>query len=328
MERILCKSRAKKQLMVKDEALDYEIFQFTVDKALKNIKKDYGLFFTPQWIVDFMVKLVNFNELVNKKDLAILEPACGLAQFLMGIKKNYPFIFKKAKLIGVEINQEVINYLKTLNIDGFKLIEGDYLLWESKDYFDLIIGNPPYGIPSLSEHYTIKVPPLVKEKYKNLYETWYGKYNVYGAFIEKSIKLLKPEGQLIFIVPATFMILDEFKKLRAFLSQNGKAEIIYLGSEVFQPEADVSVLVLNFIKSSILANMVELSEYKGGKIKTIKVGSNWKGEIVTFETNFSKALESNSSYKLGDIYDIRISPRTPEIKNNPYIVKDEVPNSD
>lgn len=97
MERILCKSRAKKQLMVKDEALDYEIFQFTVDKALKNIKKDYGLFFTPQWIVDFMVKLVNFNELVNKKDLAMLVPACGLAQFLMGIKKNYPFIFKKSK---------------------------------------------------------------------------------------------------------------------------------------------------------------------------------------------------------------------------------------
>jgi len=299
-----------------------------VNNILKSVRKDYGLFFTPEWVVDFMVKLINVDELINKNDIAILEPACGLAQFLIGIKKNYPFIFKKAKLIGVEINQEVINYLKTLNIDGFELIEGDYLLWESKDYFDLIIGNPPYGIPSLSEHYTIKVPPLVKEKYKKMYETWYGKYNVYGAFIEKSIKLLKPEGQLIFIVPATFMILDEFKKLRSFLSQNGKTKIIYLGSEVFKPEADVSVVVLNFIKSSSLINMMELSEYKGDKIKTIKVRSNWKGEIVTFETNFSKALESNSSYKLGDIYDIRISPRTSEIKNNPYIVKDKVPNSD
>lgn len=138
------------------------------------------------------------------------------------------------------------------------------MLWQSNILFDLIIGNPPYGIPSLSEHYPIKIDPTTKNKYKNQFETWYGKYNVYGAFIEKSIKLLKPKGQLIFIVPATFMILDEFKKLRAFLSQNGKTVIIYLGQEVFKPEASVSVVVLNFLKS-LAVNRLELLEYMAGR---------------------------------------------------------------
>jgi adenine-specific DNA-methyltransferase len=136
---------------------------------------------------------------------------------------------------------------------------------------------------------------------------------------------LKPEGKLIFVVPATFMILDEFKKLRAFLSQNGGTAIIYLGSDVFKPEADVSSVVLNFFKSDEFASRLELLEYRNNKINTIKLNSQWQGEVITFETNYTRQIESNCSYKLCDIYEIRISPRTPEIKNNPDIIRNRVP---
>ncbi|MEM5803112.1 MAG: N-6 DNA methylase, partial [Candidatus Aenigmatarchaeota archaeon] len=188
--------KREKPLLIREEVLDYKDHQLIVNNSIKNIKKDYGIFFTPEWVVDFMVNLIDFSKHTDKKNIAVLEPACGLAQFLIGIKRNHPSIFKQAKLIGVEINQEVINYLKTLNIDNnIELIKDDYLLWRSEKSFDLVIGNPPYGIPSLSEHYTIKIDPSTKGKYKSLYKTWYGKYNIYGAFIEKSISLLKPEGQ-------------------------------------------------------------------------------------------------------------------------------------
>jgi adenine-specific DNA-methyltransferase len=311
-----------KPLLVREQALvDYKVHQCIVNNNLKGVKKDYGMFFTPERIVDFMVNLIDVKY-TAKKDIAILEPACGLAQFLMGIKRNRPALFKQAKLFGVEINRDVINYLTTLNTDNnIKIIKDDYLLWQPELSFDLVIGNPPYGIPSLSKHYTIKVDPATKERYKSLYETWYGKYNVYGAFIEKSIKLLKPEGQLIFIVPPTFMILDEFKKLRTFLPQNGGTAIIYLGPDVFKPEADVSSVVLDFRKSDKFTSRLELLEYRDNKIHTIKVNSRWQGEIVKFETDYTRTLESICSYCLGDIYEIRISPRTPEIKHNPYITR-------
>lgn len=301
--------------------MNYKIYQNIVNANLKDVKKDYGIFFTPEHIVDFMVDLIEISK--HKKNAYILEPACGLAQFLIGIKKRYPALFKKAKLFGVEINQDIINYLKGLNItNNIQIIKHDYLLWEPNVLFDLIIGNPPYGIPSLSEHYPIKIDSSTKKKYKSLYETWYGKYNVYGAFIEKSIKLLKPGGQLIFIVPATFMILDEFKKLRSFLSRNGKTVIIYLGQKVFKPEANVSVVILNFLKS-VSVGRLELLEYTENKINVIKINNKWQGEIITFETNYTRTLESLCSFKLGDIYDIKISPRTPEIKNNSGILKFE-----
>lgn len=323
MKRIKYQQKRRKPLLIRENALvDYKIHQNIVNNNLKGIKKDYGMFFTPERIVDFMVNLIDVTKYTDNKDIAILEPACGLAQFLIGIKRNQPALFKRARLFGVEINQDVINYLTTLNIDNnIKLVRADYLLWQSRASFDLVIGNPPYGIPSLSKHYTIKIDPATKEKYKSLYETWYGKYNVYGAFIEKSIKLLQSEGQLIFIVPPTFMILDEFKKLRVFLSKNGGTAIIYLGPDVFKPEADVSSVVLNFLKSDKFASRLELLEYRDNEIYTIKVNSHWQGEVAKFETDYTHTLESICSYRLGDIYEIKISPRTPEIRHNPYITR-------
>ncbi len=313
-----------KPLLIKEEVLiDYKIHQNIVNNNLKGVKKNYGIFFTPERIVDFMVNLINLPEYPDRKT-NILEPACGLTQFLIGIKRNKPALFKQARLLGVEINQDVINYLTTLNVDNnIQIINDDYLQWNTRSSFDLIIGNPPYGIPSPSEHYTIKIDLPTKNKYKSLYETWYGKYNVYGAFIEKSIKLLKDKGQLIFIVPATFMILDEFKKLRGFLSQNGGSAIIYLGPDVFKPEADVSSVILNFVKSKEFISRLELLEYRNNAFETITTNSNWQGETVKFETKYTRMLEQCCSYSLGDIYEIRISPRTPEIKNNPRIIKEE-----
>jgi adenine-specific DNA-methyltransferase len=295
-------------------------YQTTINNNLKDTKRDYGIVFTPERIVDLMVNLIDPLLYANQKHINILEPACGLAQFLIGIKRNLPDLFRQTIPWGVEINDEVIKYLKTLDIGNkIKLIETDYLAWHPGITFDLIIGNPPYGIPSLSEHYTIKVDPATKEQYKNTFETWYGKYNVYGAFIEKSIKLLNPNGQLIFIVPPTFMILDDFKKLRAFLSRHGRTKIIYLGPDIFKPEAYVTSVILEFHKSTTHTEDLKLLEYKTDKTVPIKVTKNWQGEVVKFETEYTKQLESVCSYLLSDIYEMSVSPRTPEIKYNPYI---------
>ncbi|NPA39204.1 MAG: N-6 DNA methylase [Thermodesulfobacteria bacterium] len=302
--------------------IDIELHSTFANNQVKHIKKDWGIFFTPQWVVDFMVNLIDENSL-DKKDLNILEPACGICQFLYGIKKIKRNIFKKAVVkIGVEINKEVIEYIYTHNLaKEINIIHSDYLLWDPKERFDVIIGNPPYGIPSLSEHYTIRVDNKTKKKYKKIFETWYGKYNVYGAFIEKSIKLLKNNGQLIFIVPATFMILDEFKKLRNFLAFHGKTEIIYMGSNVFKPEADVTTVILKFVKSKSERHKLALFDYVNNNCELIAKYTNWTGEIILFSTEFSRKVEEICSFRLEDIYEIKISPRTPEIKYNKNVIK-------
>ncbi len=309
--------------------VDVETHAALIDGKLRGIKKDWGIFFTPQWVVDFMVNMID-EDMVNLNELKILEPACGICQFLHGIKNKKNEFFKKATVRkGVEINKEIIDYAKEKKLnDDIKIVYHDYLLWETEERFNIIIGNPPYGIPSMSEHYTIRIDNNTKNKYKRLYETWYGKYNVYGAFIEKSIKLLEEKGQLIFIVPATFMILDEFKKLRKFLSRNGKTEIIYMGPSIFKPEADVTTVVIKFTKSRSENNLLFLYDYYKGNQRLLQKNGNWDGNLIVFSTRFSKKVDEICSFRLGDIYTIRISPRTPEIKHSHDVVRSKTKRED
>jgi len=297
-----------------------EISIDNVTQRVEPVKKDFGIFFTPDWTVDFMVKLIDETKVSNKKSISILEPACGMTQFLTGVKRNNPVLFKRAKKFGVEINKNIYDNLTNKETE---IIYSDYLLWQTEQKFDIIIGNPPYGIPSLSEHYTIKVNDETKNIYKKSFSTWYGKYNVYGAFIEKSIQLLKENGELILITPATFTFLDEFKKLREFLARNGDTEIIYMGEEVFKPDAFVTSVILKFTKGKNIAHNLLLAEYENGQIILHKKISNWKGEIITFKSVFTDNVKKICEYQLSDIYEIRISPRTPEIKKNKFIVRDK-----
>ena len=185
--------------------VDIEVHTKNVDSLIRNVRKDKGIFFTPQWVIDFMVGLIDEEVLEGRDGVKILEPACGICQFLYGIRKNKGVLFDRSSKVGVEIDGDVVDYVyKNGLVQDIDVVCSDYLLWETDESFDIILGNPPYGIPSSSEHYAVKVEDEVKGRYKEIYETWYGKYNIYGAFVEKSVKLLRERGQLIFIVPASF----------------------------------------------------------------------------------------------------------------------------
>jgi len=276
----------------------------------EEFKKRYGAYDTPLWIVKLMIKLSGFHDFKNIK---VLEPACGLAPF--------SYVISRLKgswrgITGVEIDPEICKYVKML-YPGFDVRCGDYLLMNFSERYDLIIGNPPYGIIGEESHYAISSLKHKKSIYKSLYTTWLGKYNIYGLFIEKGVNDLKEKGKLVYIIPATWMILDEFKKLRAFLAKCGKIKVYYLGKGVFK-NVNVTSVILVFEKGE---KGLELYEYKHGEFVLNKVNEHYKGEMVTFTSPLVEAVEKRSKFKIGDLFDVRISPRSPEIKRLPFIHK-------
>lgn len=275
-------------------------------------QKELGAFDTPIHIVRLMINLCGITDWSHVK---VLEPACGYAPF--------SYVISRLKgswenITGVEINPRIVRELKRVYPE-YDVRLSDYLLMDFGDEtFDVIIGNPPYGIIGDKSHYAIHVLRDRKTLYKKLYKTWRGKYNIYGLFIEKSINLLRNGGILCFIVPATWMILTEFSILRKFLAKSGKLRVYYLGKGIFKGLNVVTVILIveKGSKGLELYDAIDLNNITLNHIK-----QEYRGEMITFRTPLTDHIESQAKIKLGDLFDIRISPRSPEIRKCPFLSK-------
>lgn len=271
--------------------------------------KGYGFFETPSQIAKWMVGLADV-----RPGMRILEPGAGTCVFLKTIKAAYPDV--RLDLYGIEINQEIA---RRSDFPSATLEIGDYLLWKPGLEFDLIIGNPPYGTIGHPDRYPIGFLREKKGQYKRVFSTWQGKFNIYGAFIEKSVRLLAPGGSLIFITPASWMVLDEFSLLRELLGISGHLDVYYLGKDVF-PDAEVSVVVFVLNKEG-----KGLRLYRSPKTPTLSIEKeHYSGEIIGLETPFTRKF-SEGKLPLGIAFRVAISPRSPEFKAWDFITREPGP---
>ncbi len=273
-------------------------------------ERSLGRVETPPELVRFMVSLAE-----APRGGRVLEPACASAPFLRAFREAHGSAYR---FVGVEIDPSALDLPPWA--EG---VAGDFLLWGPREAFDLVLGNPPYGIVGEASKYPIHVLKEVKDLYKKAFSTWRGKYNLYGAFIEKSIRLLKPGGILVFVVPATWLVLDDFSLLRAFLAREGKTEVYYMG-EVF-PGRKVSAVVLRFEKGGRGLVLWDTNREEGGFAPELwRRYPDWRGEMIRFETEETQRLEAAGT-PLGELFHIRFAARSPEFKRHPAVRKEPGP---
>jgi hypothetical protein len=157
-------------------------------------------------------------------------------------------------ILGVDIEQQALDiiqrrvhsFCRTLlhdaaarDVEGLavQLICGDGLLHEIEGEFDIVIGNPPYGIV-----YDTKI----KKAYESIYPSFKRNHDLYTAFYERAIRLLKNRGTLNYITPNTFLNGDYFKPLRRFITSSCRVLqlINFKEHQVFaDPTVFVSILL-------------------------------------------------------------------------------------
>lgn len=86
-------------------------------------------------------------------------------------------------------------------------------VFHKKSGFDIVIGNPPYGIVFDDKY---------KHQLQDLFKSFSLNSDIYTAFIERGVKLLHPNGAFAFITPNTYLNGDYFKALRQFLSREAR----------------------------------------------------------------------------------------------------------
>ena len=95
---------------------------------------------------------------------------------------------------------------------------GDFFDYPLDEQFDTIIGNPPY----------VRFQDVAVDTKKRLKSDLFdARSNLFLFFIEKSIRHLKPGGELVFIVPREFIKLTAAKKLNAWLYEQGSITHFY-----------------------------------------------------------------------------------------------------
>lgn len=116
-----------------------------------------------------------------------------------------------------------------------------------KDGFDIVIGNPPYGV-SIKGDYRINVVNSL------------GKvpdYEIYYYFIEVSKKLLKSKATLCYIIPNTWLFNTFAKQYRLNVLQYWNIEEILDCSKFEIFEATVRNTIIHFKKSLTTYNLVK-----------------------------------------------------------------------
>lgn len=218
-------------------------------------RKFNGAFFTPDYIIDFIV-----NEIKPKENETNLDPSCGCGAFLVGLTEYYKRTFNKSikKIIKENIfGSDILEYNilrakliltiyalqngELLSDSDFNLYNQDSLRTTWKLSFDNIVGNPPY----------VKFQDLTDENRNYLTKHWTtvegGTFNLYFAFFELGYKLLKPTGKLGYITPNNYFTSLAGEALRRYFQhQKCVTRIVdFSHKKVFDAQTYTAITFLN-----------------------------------------------------------------------------------
>ena len=225
----------------------------------------WGQFFTPDAVASFMaafIESVGLGTIVR-----VLDPGAGTgvlgAAAAEQILANDPTAH--VDLVFVEQEPGALSALEGLSVllekkhgdrisvavqDRNFLDAADALLGEESLLpFDVVVSNPPYFKMSPSEPRGGDAP------------------NAYARFMEVSLRLLRSEGQLIFIIPRSFAAGYYFRRFRARIH----SQAVLYGAHVFESRRDVfkdegvlqESIIVDYRKSTSSPPSVRISHSDG-----------------------------------------------------------------
>jgi type I restriction-modification system DNA methylase subunit len=198
------------------DVLNEAFGHFIRDNFRSNIED--AQYMTPPEVVEFMADLA-IAEIANErsetkrpKSLTIIDPSCGVGSFLAAFynrASTNPLLANvKLNLVGQDKVERMVR-LTALNMALFEIGEHHVTIGNSleqgspldayNDQVDLILTNPPFG--ARFDHEVVKAKFGQNTPFFNSLVRASGKIDSELLFIDRALRLLKPGGRLLIVVP-------------------------------------------------------------------------------------------------------------------------------
>ena len=146
----------------------------------------------------------------------------------------------------------------------------------AKTGFDVILANPPYVRADAQfkhvedeeerQQEIVKWQTYRKQlKDSDFYKTLHEKWDLYIPFLERAYQLLRPNGQMIFIIPDAYNAAKYAGKSHEFFLQNTRVERIDFCSEIDLFDAGVNNTILHYAKTTPAYNHQPVRVRRWGK---------------------------------------------------------------
>ncbi len=263
---------------------------------------------TPPHLVDAMVGKL-FRDRRPQPEESLLDPGCGTGAFLQGVvrwcdTRSLPL----PRMVGIESNPDHLREARGQlgHLDRITLLNEDFLK-PRQDAFDYIIGNPPYvPITGLS----------VEERtmYRRRYATATGRFDLYLLFFDQALKLLKPNGRMVFVTPEKFLYVQTAEPLRRQLASIGVEEIELIEESVFGEL--ITYPTITTVSGVLRTGETEI-RLRDGTVRRVRLGpagSSWLPLL-------NGAARASSGPVLADAF-LRISCGVATGADNVFVVRD------
>lgn len=332
----------KENIALKKEISSLEIksikdLEILLEQLIPNKDKKFnGAFFTPSYIVDFIIKSLN-----PKKNDRNLDPSCGSGAFLIGLANYYKRTYKqsikqtiKENIFGADILSYNINrtkllltiyaleYDEILEDSDFNLKTQDSLKSSWNTLFDNIVGNPPYvkfqDLSDLNREFLL-------DNFKSIKK---GSFNLYFAFFELGYNLLVDNGKLGYITPNNYFTSIAGESLRNFFHTKRCINRImdFASKKVFKVQTYTAITFIQKTEhQKILYDRIDEDQRPIDFINHYKFSPNLYKELNIKKWRLLKSEEQDIINKIetmgtpiGDLFDISAGIAT--LKDEVYFV--------
>ena len=235
-----------------------------IENMPKKERKKYGQFFTSMETARFMAGLYDIDDKISK--VSILDAGAGSGILSGAFIERLGAIdsIQEIELTCYENDVNVLPLLKrsleycrekTRKKLTVNIIEENYILSQYLDFnhmiggsanpkkYDFVIGNPPYMKISKNAPEAVAMP-----------EVCYGAPNLYFIFASMGLFNLCENGEMVYIIPRSWISGAYFKRFWEYFLTEGKLEHIHLfvsRNKVFDKESVLQETIIIKVKKTI-----------------------------------------------------------------------------